>query len=162
MTSSQRSFVCLVCLVAFSAATASAQTTWYWDNFGGTANDWTSIDNWSLNAAGTVPAAALPDGTGFAQFNVSTLVSAQTVNLNSDPSLLGLLFSSPAAVTLQGGGANRVLTFGTGGITKSGTGVATIGSATANQNVALTLGGTQAWAKNMTCPHEWNQRLSPG
>lgn len=148
MISHLRSFVSLAWLVAVSATTASAQTTWYWDNFGGTANDWQSIDNWSLTSGATVPAKSLPDATGFAQFNASTLSTVQTVNANGDLSVLGLTSVSPAAVTLQGGGANRTLTLGTGGITKSGTGVVQIGSATANQNVAVLLGGTQAWTNN--------------
>jgi autotransporter-associated beta strand protein len=134
--------------VALAAATASAQTTWYWDNFGGTANDWQSVDNWSLDPSATTPATSLPDASGFAEFNATTRSTVQTVNANGNLSVLGINFVSPAAVTLQGGGVNRTLTLGTGGITKSGTGVVTISSTTANQGVSVILGGVQTWTNN--------------
>jgi uncharacterized repeat protein (TIGR02543 family) len=124
----------------------------YWDNSGGTANDWGSLANWSTFPGGANPS-AIPGTSDVAAFSATPIQgTAQTVNLNANRDVQGLsvLAGVTANTTLQGGGANRTLTIGSGGITKNGPGVLTIGSGTANQNVNLILAGNQSIANNNT------------
>ena len=121
----------------------------WWDNVGGTANDWGGVANWSTVVGGGANPGAIPGAADVAIFNATSLTAAQTVNVGAaDRTLLGLSFTSGAAVTLQAGGTNRVLTLGASGIVKSGAGAMTIGSATANQNVNVRLSADQTWANN--------------
>ncbi len=122
--------------------------TLYWDNAGGTANDWGALANWSTVVGGGTNPAALPGASDTVVFSATSVAAAQTVNLNAARSVLGLSFTSGQAHTLLGGGTNRILTLGTGGMTKSGTGAITLGSATAGQQVALSLSADQTWANN--------------
>ena len=91
----------------------------------------------------------VPGAADVATFNISTVNTAQKVNLNANQLALGLSFLSTGTTTLQGGGTNRSLTLGTSGIVKTGTGAATVGSATANQNVAIALAGDQLWSNTV-------------
>ena len=120
----------------------------WWDNVGGTANDWGGLANWSSVVGGGTNPGAIPGAADIAIFNATSLTTAQTVNVNADRTLLGLSFTSGAAVTLQAGGTNRALTLGASGIVKSGAGAMTIGSATTNQNVNVRLAADQTWANN--------------
>ena len=129
------------------SAAIRAQTL-YWDNAGGTANDWGALANWSTVVGGGTNPPALPGASDTVVFSATSVAAAQTVNLNAARSVLGLSFTSGQAHTLQGGGTNRTLTLGTGGMTKSGTGAITIGSATAGQQVSLSLSADQTWANN--------------
>ena len=134
-------------LIAAWPVAVKAAPLW-WDNVGGTANDWGGAANWSTVVGGGTTPGAIPGAADTATFNASSLTTAQTVNLNADRSLLGLIFGSGAAVNLQGGGTNRVLTLGLDGIVKSGAGAVTVGSATTGQNVSILLGANQTWANN--------------
>ena len=134
-------------LIAAWPVAVKAAPLW-WDNSGGTANDWGGAANWSTVVGGGTTPGAIPGAADTATFNATSLTTAQTVNLNADRSLLGLIFTSGAAVNLQGGGTNRALTLGLDGILKSGTGAVTVGSATAGQNVSILLGANQTWANN--------------
>ena len=137
------------CILPVLALVASAQAqTLYWDNVGGTANDWGSLANWSTVVGGGTDPAALPAATETVEFSATSVIAAQTVNLNAARSVLGLSFTSGLAHSLLGGSANQTLTLGAGGIVKSGTGAVTIGSATAGQQVALALSANQIWANN--------------
>jgi autotransporter-associated beta strand protein len=137
------STICFACTPMASAADR------FWDNSGGTANDWGSVPNWSTVVGGGTNPAALPGTGDVAVFSATSLATAQTVNLNADRSVGGLRFTSSFTHALLGGGTNRALTLGTSGITvNSGAGAVTIGSVTAGQQVAVTLGGAQTWANN--------------
>ena len=142
----------LVEVVASITTIPSAQAdVVYWDNFGGTANDWGSLANWSTVVEGGTDPSAIPGAADVATFSATPIVTtAQTVNLNADISVLGLDFTSAvtAATTLQGGGTGRTLTIGANGITKAGTGAVSIGSATAGQEVAIALAADQTWANS--------------
>ena len=123
----------------------------FWDNTGGTANAWNSLANWSTVVAGGTNPAATPGTGNVATFSATPIVgTAQTVSLNNDQSIQGLDFTSAVttATTLQAGGTNRILTLGTSGITKAGTGAVTIGSATAGQQVAIALNAAQTWTNS--------------
>ena len=121
----------------------------YWD---GTGTGWDSVGAWDALVDGTGgDPSSVPGAADIADFSISTLSSAQTVNLNGNQSALGLVFlgTNTATTALQGGDANHSLTIGANGITVSSlAGAVTIGSATAGQNVAITLGGAQAWTNN--------------
>ena len=123
----------------------------YWDNSGGTANDWGGLANWSTVAAGGTTPAALPGAADVAAFSATPIAgTAQIVNVNSNRSVLGLAVTatSTATTTLQGGGTNRTLTIGASGITNAGSGPLVIGSGTSGQNVGVTLAGSQSIAAN--------------
>ena len=135
-------------------------TIYYWDNNGGTANDWASATNWSTVVGGG-GAGGTPGGSDVATFSATPIQGvAQTVNLNADRSVLGLEFLSgvTTATTLQGGGTNRTLTIGASGITNASTGAVTIGSSTGGQNVAITVGSSQSWTNNSNIAGEFRMR----
>lgn len=96
-----------------------------WDG-GGTTNDWSTPDNWALNA---VPA---NDGT-------ASLIFSGVIRLNPDAdtpwSVLGLAFGPSAGAFTLGGSA---ITIGIGGITSTSASVQTV-------NSAISLSGNQSW-----------------
>lgn len=117
----------------------------YWDRGAGT-NIWATVANWSTAAGAATPnPAAVPGAADIAIFNISTLNTVQTIDLNANHSALGLSFLSTGATTLKGVTANRTLTLGSSGISKTGTGAVTLGSTTANTNMNIALGANQTW-----------------
>jgi uncharacterized repeat protein (TIGR02543 family) len=123
----------------------------YWDNSGGTANDWGGLANWSTVAAGGTNPVALPGTADVAAFSATPIAgTAQTVNLNANRSVLGLAVTATRTATtaLLGGGTNRTLTIGASGITNAGSGSLVIGSGTSGQSVSVTLAGSQRIAAN--------------
>jgi hypothetical protein len=125
----------------------SAQAAVYWD---GTGTGWDSTGSWSTASGTTTPdPSAVPGIADDVTFDI-TGVSNQTVNLNAAQSAKSLTFAGTAGTTtLQGGGtANQTLTLANGITVNSGAGATTIGSSTANQNVAVALSGSQTWANN--------------
>src|SRR5262249_16477672 len=84
-----------------------------------------------------------PPGSGdIAIFNITTVNSPQTINLDAAQSAMGLVFNSTAAVLIQSGSGANTLTLGASGITvNSGAGADAISS-------AVSLGGAQAWTNN--------------
>ena len=138
-----------VVAVALSGGVGNAATV-YWDNTGGTANDWGGLANWSTASGGHTNPTVIPGTTDIAQFSATNLAVVQTVNLNADRSVQGLIFSTALAHTLQGGGTDRTLTLGTSGISKTSTstGAVTIGSATPGQQVPISLSAAQAWSNS--------------
>ena len=147
-------------LLATPSANADAL---YWDNTGGTANDWGSLANWSTDVAGGTTPGALPGTGDVATFSATPIQSAnQTVNLNANRSVLGLEFLSgvTATTTLLGGGTNRSLTLGASGIVYAGSGNVTIGSTTSGQGVTTILAGSQSIANNGTGQITFNSAVS--
>ena len=142
-----------IALVTLLAAHSAPAATIYWD---GSATDWSAVGSWStLVGADTPDPSAVPGASDIADFSISTVNTAQTVNLNGGQSVQGLVFlgSNTAATSLLGGNADHTLTLGTSGIeVDSLAGAVTIGSATAGQNVAITLGGAQQWSNNSANP----------
>ena len=129
----------------------AATTSLYWDNTGGTGNDWSSLPNWSTVVGGGTDPAAVPGASAVANFSATPIQgTAQTVNLNADRSVAGVnvLSGVTATTTLQGGNANRTLTVNGAGIVNNSSQALTIGSGTANQNVPVTLAGSQSIAAN--------------
>ena len=139
----------LGCLLASAvpAAHAALASPVYWD---GTSGGWDAAANWSTAAAAATPdPAAVPGASDDAVFNIDTVDGATTVSLNAAQSVNSLNFDNTGTTLLQGGGTDRVLTVGAGGITvDAAAGAATIGSATAGQNVSIVLGASQTWTNN--------------
>jgi autotransporter-associated beta strand protein len=141
-------------------ASQASGTIYYWDNNGGTANDWASATNWSTVVGGG-GAGAIPGSSDVATFSATPIQgTAQTVNLNANRSVLGLDFLSgvTTATTLQGGGTARTLTIGASGITNASTSAVTIGSSTGTQNVNITLNGSQTWTNSSNFAGEFRFR----
>jgi len=136
----------LVALLVVAAGTASAQTTYYWQNSGTAANDWATLANWTTSSTSSVVPGSLPTTTTVTIFSATSATAAQTVNLNADRSVQGLVFSSATTTTLLGGTAARTLTLGSSGISKTGSGAATIGAAA--NGVTITLGTSQTWSNS--------------
>ena len=109
---------------------------------------WATVGCWSTDLYGSSGAAAAPVATDVAIFNIDGLTAAQPVLLNANQLALGLISNSTGTVTLTGSGANRTLTLGANGITKTGTGALTIGSATTDVGVGIVLAGNQTWSNN--------------
>lgn len=133
--------------VAGMASSADA-ATWYRTT--NVSNLWTNTSVWSNNptSGGTNPSTA-PSTGDTAVFNQSTVNGATTVRLNADQAIDGMIFANTAATTISGTTANRILTIGTGGVTvNAGAGQVSLGSNTANNNVAIALGGSQTWTNN--------------
>lgn len=131
-------------VVTFSSAPAA---TIYWD---GPSAGWDAVANWSTVSTATTPdPAAVPGAADDVVFNIDGANSAATVNVNGAQSALGISFKNTAATILQGGGTNRTLALGANGLSMdAAAGAATIGSAAANQNVAVNLTASQTWTNN--------------
>ncbi len=88
---------------------------------------------------------APPGASDIANFNISTINTAQTVNLNAAQSALGLAFNSTGTVLIQsasGGGSTNSLTLGASGITHgAGAGADTI-------SAPVILSAPQTWVNN--------------
>ncbi|QJE97300.1 beta strand repeat-containing protein [Luteolibacter luteus] len=138
----------LGCVLA-STASVSQAASLYWD---GTNAGWEAVANWSTVAEATTPdPAAIPGAADDVIFNIDPVDAAVTVGLNGAQSANSLTFNNTGTTSLQGGGANRTLAIGAGGIVMdAAAGAATIGSGTANQNVAVSLTATQTWTNNST------------
>ena len=138
----------LGCVLASTASVSHASTI-YWD---GVSAGWEAAANWSTAAGATTPdPAAIPAAADDVIFNIDTVDGAVTVGLNGNQAVNSLTFNNTGTTLLQGGGTNRTLAIGAGGITMdAAAGAATIGSATAGQNVAVSLTATQTWTNNST------------
>lgn len=143
---SQRSALrALVILLAISILSASycRAATLYWD---GTGTSWNLASSWSIASNAITPdPAQSPGAADVANFNISTLNAAQTVNLDAPQASLGLIFNSTGTVLIQstsGGGAANSLTIGANGITHgAGAGADTI-------SAPVILSAPQLWVNN--------------
>ncbi|MCW1914416.1 hypothetical protein OJ996_12580 [Luteolibacter sp. GHJ8] len=138
----------LGCIIASTLPSAHAASL-YWD---GTNAGWDAVANWSTVAGAATPdPAAVPGAADDAIFNIDPVDGAVTVNLNAAQSANSLVFNNTGTTTLQGGGTDRALSLGAGGIQMdAAAGAATIGSATAGQGVPITLTASQTWSNNST------------
>ena len=115
----------------------------YWD---GTGTSWNTASSWSTSSSATTPdPAAKASSTDNAHFNITTVNTAQTVNLNGAQSALGLIFNNAGPVVIQTGSGTNTLTLGESGITvNAGAGAVTISTAV-NRGVA---GFSGSWTNN--------------
>jgi autotransporter-associated beta strand protein len=138
--------------LAYVAALLATQSvyaaTYYWD---GTSASWNTAANWSTASGATTPdPATVPSALDDAIFNITTANGAEAVTLDADQSVGAMTFNNTGTTTLTGGGTDRTLTLGMGGITiASGAGAVTLGDGTAGNNVLLSLTtGAQTWLNN--------------
>ena len=118
-------------------AGAARAATIFWD---GTGTTWNGTTPWSTVSNATTPdPAAKPGASDIADFNISTLNTSQTVNLDAPQSAQGLIFSSTGAVLIQSGAGVNTLTLGTSGITINN------GAAADTISAAISLSGAQTW-----------------
>jgi fibronectin-binding autotransporter adhesin len=134
------SCACIVATILITLLQRVEAANILWD---GTGTSWNVASNWSLFSNATTPnPAAKPGASDTAIFNIETVNTAQTINLNAAQAALGLFFSSTGSVSIQSGAGTNTLTLGNGGITVSpGVGNSTITS-------ALTLSAPQIWTNN--------------
>lgn len=137
-------------VVSFASAVSNAATI-YWDGANGS---WLNNAAWSTAPAATTPdPAAAPIAADDAVFNISTVNAATTVTFNAAHAANSLTFNNTGTTTLAADGTNRALSVGAGGMTMAaGAGTATIGSATANQNIPVTFTASQTWTNNSANP----------
>ncbi len=116
----------------------------YWD---GTNGSWANPAAWSLDSTAVTPdPTAVPTAGATVNFGLDGLASAQSVALGANQAATTLNFRSPVDFGLTGGGADRTLGVGTGGITlQAGAGNVTVGSATVGERVTVALNGAQTW-----------------
>ena len=139
--------VCAALFVAVGACGTAAAGTVYWD---GTGTGWEAAGNWSTGSGATTPdPETAPGAADDVVFNISTLNTAQTVQLNGDQSAKSVTNSTTGAVTVLGGGADRTLTLGSGGLARTGNAATVIGSPTSGQRVDLVVGADQTWLNSI-------------
>ncbi len=118
----------------------------FWD---GTGTSWSPVEGWStVQSAATPDPVAAPGAADVATFSADGVSGAQAVALgaNQAASKLSLRESASGGVTLTGGGADRTLSLGTGGIEVfAGAGPLVVGSTAAGQRVTASLTGSQTW-----------------
>src|SRR5436190_3176593 len=90
----------LAALLAFAPHSAFGAAL-FWD---GTNTSWNTNTAWSVVSNATTPDPVSPPGAGdVANFNITTVITPQTVNLNASQSAAGLIFSSSGTVLIQTG-----------------------------------------------------------
>src|SRR5262249_9316228 len=126
----------------------------YWD---GTGSDWNTASFWSTTNVATTPDPAAPPGASdIAFFNITSVNSAQTVNLNAAQSAVELIFGSTGPVLIQTGSGTNTLSLGANGISvNSGAGADTI-------TCAVGLAAAQSWTNNSTNTLTANGNISNG
>ena len=145
-------------LSAILAASSAHAATLYWEGTSPAAGAWGTANYWSTVYNNFSPYAGAAPGSGdLAVFNRQALNTAMVVDLGAAQAAQGLYFASTNTTLVEGGGvANQTLTLGTSGIqmvsANTSAGAVTIGSATANQAVNLSLAASQSWKNDTLSP----------
>lgn len=116
----------------------------YWD---GSGTSWAAASSWSLDLTNPNPDPLSPPDVNFTPiFGTAGVNTPQTVNLNANQDVPGMRFVVPQPFTLVGGGSDRTLALGGGGITVTADAIApVIGSTTAGNKVGVTVSASQTW-----------------
>ncbi len=102
----------LAVFAVFADRTPAAILSW-----DGTGTDWNAASSWSTDQTATTPDPAAPPGANdIADFNITTVNTPQTVNLNAPQSAAGLLVDSTGSLVIQTGSETNTLSLGFGGI----------------------------------------------
>lgn len=130
-------------------------STFYWgsDTTPGDADtitSWQIASHWFQEAAGTNVATTAPGSLDDAVFSITSLnATALVPRIFANTTINSITFNNTAALTITGGGGNRELHFGAGGLTlNSGAGAVTLGTSTANRNVLVRFDADQTWTNN--------------
>ena len=154
----RKMYMCIMIVAAlgfFLGLTASADTL-YWDGTGALPK-WGTASNWSTDPNATTPdPSAAPGASDIAFFNISTVTTQQLVDMETSPSVQGLVFNQKGdRVLIRGNGTNRTLYLGASGITvnssvTASTAYTEVGSTAGGYNVAISLQGAQTWSCDTT------------
>src|SRR5215210_4472214 len=107
-------FAALALSVVALSAYRSPAATLSWD---GTGTGWNVASSWSTDQNAATPDPAAPPGASdLADFNIITVNTPQTVNLNAPQAAAGLLVDSTGGVLIQSGSGTNTLSLGLGGI----------------------------------------------
>jgi autotransporter-associated beta strand protein len=140
--------------VTLYARWATPTDVLYWDNDGsGDRNLWGNTANWSSDAAGGVDPVAFPGELDTAIFHASSVSTDQTIETRGDRSVQGLEFTTANTAAIRSNTAadqNSVLTIGSSGIDKTGTGTVTMAhtAATIVRRLDIALSANQTWQNN--------------
>jgi autotransporter-associated beta strand protein len=122
-------------------------TTIYWDGTGNNTAGWSTAAFWSTSSSATTPnPSAAPGASDIAVFNISTVNTAQIIQLDvgAGVAALGLTFNSTGTVSFSPSNGTRSLALGTSGMTiNSGAGAVTF-----NSKAQINVNGNQSWANN--------------
>lgn len=142
-----------VWMLALLSACGLQAATAYWD---GTAGSWNTVAGWSTDPSVPTPDPASVPGSGdTAFFSVTGVTGLQSLTLDAAQAVtkLSLLSSASGGVTLLGGGTDRVLSIGSGGIEiADGAGPLTLGSSVGGQGVQIALTANQTWTNGSVYP----------
>lgn len=122
----------------------------YWD---GSGTNWFTTSSWSTDSTATTPdPLATPTIADNVFFNITGVVADQTITLNGTgnpvPTANSFTFNTTGTVFF-GGGGNRDVAIGAGGITlNSGAGAVTFGSTTNGSNAYARVTANQTWTNN--------------
>ena len=143
-------FFAAVAVLGFIGSSANGAAIW-WDNTNAT-NLWGTAANWATTAGGGTNPGAAPGSGDTVTFNITSLNTAQTVDLSANQAASSLTFSSTGTTTIQAnasGSTARTLAIGTGGLTvSSGAGAVTFNATFGTTTLALV--GNESWANNST------------
>lgn len=116
----------------------------YWD---GTGTSWADLSSWSFSPDSSTPNPLSVPTVGFSTlFGIAGIIGPQTVNLGGNQGAADMQFVSSETYTLLGGGIDRTLSLGSGGITVNADAAPPVlGSSTAGNQVNLTLTASQSW-----------------
>lgn len=135
-------------LIALFMPRGAAGATLYWN---GTGTSWNATASWSTTNSTTGPnPTAVPGSGDEARFSASGAAATQAITLDANQAANSVVLVTGGTVTLSGGGTNRALSLGGGGITVgSATGAKlTVGNGTTGQNVGVSLSSDQTWTVN--------------
>ena len=150
----KRSALALVlggCIVLAGSEYASAADRW-WDRTDST-NLWATANNWSTNSTGTSNPGSIPGASDVVIFHATNITTAQTIETRGNRSVQGLEFTTTHAASIRSNltaDQNSVLTIGSSGIDKTGTGAVTLAhtAATTVRRLDIELSANQTWQNN--------------
>jgi fibronectin-binding autotransporter adhesin len=144
---------CLAVAISLAVAGAVQADPVYWDGAGGTTELWGDVANWSTTIGGGSTPAAIPGASDVAVFYATSVSSNLTIQTRGDRSVQGLEFTTSNNASIRSNTVadqNSILTIGSSGITKTGTGAVTLAhtGATTTRRLDIALSADQTWQNN--------------
>ena len=135
-------------VIAFTVLSLSSRgmaQTIYWNGNGGSnVGSWNTTTDWWTTSLGTTNPGAVSGGSIIATFNATGVSAAQTITLDANQVVQGLVFSGTdlGGETINSGTGTNTLTIGSSGI------VDYAGSGADAINANILLGASQTWLNN--------------